>query len=254
MCPDAFHERSDGVHQAFSVYRVISLILLGVFGLALLGTEPLRAAPTSVSSAALSRKVDVVIFINTVGDGARVGIAYSHFEPKRDVEADLNRLLTATHWQLASMQLDNTPVLPKQPPTTAVLISLLQAPQMLKSGPNVQPYLEAFQRFNTIEVDFLWPGAVAQSGQELRTEDYDAIFLPESGVYRYIVAIKKHKGLLADLNTLLGPSIHPKSSYQTASPQKTGEKRAGIVLVRSVVIGGVVLLLLVALYLLLKRR
>lgn len=253
MCPNTFGERSDGFHQTFSVHRV-GLFLLGAIALTLLGAEPLRAAPVAASNLDLSRKVDVVIFINTLGDSARVGIAYRRFEPKRDVEADLDRLLTTTHWQLASIQLDNTPVLPKQPPTTAVLISLQHAPQMLKSGPDVQPYLEAFQRFNTIEVDFLWPGAVAQSGQELRTKDYDAIFLAENGVYRYIVSIKKHVGPLADLSSLVGPSIQSQSSYQTASHQEPGKKGEGIVLVRGVVVGGGVLLILVTFYLLLKRR
>ncbi|WP_156415917.1 hypothetical protein [Chthonomonas calidirosea] len=216
--------------------------------------RPVLAAPPENSASTSGKKVAVVVFVHPIGDGARVGIAYDRSVPKQEVQADADRLTAAGHWHIADMQVDNSPMLPNQPPTTAALLTLQNAPQFSPAGPQIQPYLQAFQRFNTIEIDFLWPSALAQPPHVLSTPDYVETLLCENGLYRYIFAIKKHTGLLADPNALLRLTVSQPTNPPKPSEEKSGKKTEGIVLLRNVTIGGCILLLLAVAYVLSRRH
>ncbi len=103
---------------------------------------------------------DAVIFVRPLAvEGANIGVAYRAKVSHALVKADVNRLLTAGHWQMEGpLQITDEslhPDRPKEfPPTTGVFFRVARAPQVTANAPNLLPYLKAFQRLQRFDLNF----------------------------------------------------------------------------------------------------
>lgn len=220
--------RSDVRHQAFPYFRelllavrylLVACISFVTFLLILLLPKPVFASP----------KVDVVIFVNVIGDGARVGAAYSTLVSRTRVQEDISHILQKAGWHLRDEQITSESSLPGLPPSTSALLTLVQSPQWGKAGPSVVPYVEAFRRFHHIEIDFLVPGSAPGESRTIHEVGMEATLERAPGVYRYIVHLTGSPKGLEALNSLFSPSGLANSAAKTGSfrPVQGEQNRAG---------------------------
>lgn len=208
--------------QALSL-SVLALLMMPVRIAA--QSEPVGSGTESAGRPENSR-VDVVIFVNPVSqDAVNLGIAYSRMIPHGQVKKDIVHLLQASGWKLGSTvgidDASNHPGSANSPRTTAIEMNLVQAPQIRQSVPDLLPYLQAFQRFDHVEVNFILPPLNPDLTQDLTTTDqYVARLLSrDRGVYRYETTLLDHKGVLAPLPRANSPYASEKSTLVAVRPQ-----------------------------------
>jgi hypothetical protein len=218
-------------------------IVLLVFVGGLLGTTRIVGAQQTGSAdgtapADLAGKANVVIFVNArSADSATLGIAYDRKVPHARVREDLTQLLKVTGWNTArDLQISDASVHPDHldrfPATTAAMITVLQAPQVVQNAPTLLPYLQAFQAYDRVEVNFLlneispFLGVARQDNKAFAVE----LFHTAQGVYRYEAVLRDHHGTLPPLVAAPNASV-PMGTGRTDAAQGHGNPWAIVLMV-----------------------
>jgi hypothetical protein len=154
----------------------------------------------------MQQPADVVIFVKPLtGSSASIGVAYNRLLSQEIVKDDLRQLLSGTGWKYGGDLVINDaslhPERPKLfPPTTAAMLTVLDAPQVRDSAPVLLAYLKAFQRYTHVEVNFVLPDLNPYNGVDNFTDKALIVELyKDQGVYRYETEIRDHNNPLPDL-------------------------------------------------------
>jgi len=206
---------------------IVVMILFALPAQASMAQSPSDSAQAgSVGSRAASAHADVVVFVNSLTeDVATIGVAYNSKVPHAKVRSDLGRLLQSTGWGAArDLQITDASVHPdrldRYPATTAAMVTLVHAAQVVRGAPQVLPYLVAFQAYNHIDVNFILDELTPYQGVEhvdnkaLSVE----LFHTQQGVYRYEAIISDHQGPLPALVQVASPSLN-----QTGLPREVAQ-------------------------------
>lgn len=190
----------------------------------------------------------VVVFVNPLtASTARIGVAYDHIVSRHQVELDLAALLTSGGWSSGGdLEISTASAHPqlggKSPPTTAAMLTVVNAPQMLDGNPELLPYIQAFQRVSRLEVIFL-TDTQARGTATVDNRDYQVQIIPASGIQRYEVLIRQHKGLLPPYNpapeAASQPALPARPSAQAANPLPSSLLFSGLVLIAVAGIGSI---------------
>jgi hypothetical protein len=208
-------------------------------------------------------KADVVIFVRPVSaDAATIGVAYRKVVPHTRVKADLANLLNSTGWKYAgNLVMNDASTHPEDlkrfPPTTAAMLDVANSPQVRNGAPELLPYLQTFQAYSHVEVNFAVPDINPYTGvQHFDSAALSVELHKDEGVYRYETEIRDHQRPLPQPVEAPGAAQQVQSDRARAGapitkPVPTGSNRLSLALLLA---GSVLLVGGVSLYLLTNRR
>jgi hypothetical protein len=237
-------------------------LCLAIAGKCANGQAPDNSSQLNASHAAASlmdQPADVVIFVKPLSDEtASIGVAYSTRIPHDHVKDDLRRLLSQTNWAYrGDLMINDASVHPERlkefPVTTGAQLTVTHAAQVRKGVPALLPYLQAFQAFSHVEVNFALPDLVPYNG----VDHFDSKALKvelhkDQGVYRYETEILDHQNPLPELVKTADATTAPsdvREAMAHASTPRSG--RTGGVLI---VLGSIIVVGCIGIFALLSRR
>lgn len=242
--------------QASLVYLVV--VLLGMELRKLIsGRVPMLSAVLAAcaipgSSSAVSAQsggpplspADVVILaVPTAPTTVRVAVGYSGVVARDRVNNEVRGLAAAGGWQLGPDVTINTERVQarhpdKFPRTTGAMFTLYSAPQVADASPVLGPYLQAFRRWDHIEVIFGVGDITPYRGvTTLRTPALSVQLVKDPGVYRYEVDIHDHTGSHFDLSQGIRPAI---SNVDEARPAARSRRAASPLPLILMLVGGLI--------------
>jgi hypothetical protein len=255
-------------HIGPALKHPVVLNLLGL-GILLSLSSPVLAGPgdtgrrtsgsSTVSTAPADKAlIDVgVMVFPQLPDSARVAIGYRQRVAHSRVQHEISRLLKTTGWRIGpGLVIEDRSTRPNDlkrfPITTAAVFTVLQAPQVHDSAPQLLPYLQAFQSWDHVEVIFAIPDLVPYNGVTIyESQPLTVQLIKEENSYRYDADIRDHTGVLPTLPVSVktpreGSAVRGNPGSASASPS--------MVLPYTLMILGAGLTIGVGVYLLLSRR
>jgi hypothetical protein len=205
-----------------------------------------NAGPVGSGSAMslMDKPADVVIFVKSLSaDTASIGVAYSTRINHASVKDDLRRLLSSTGWVYrGDLLIDEASSHPDQvqkfPPTTGAQLTVMHAPQVRNGAPELLPYLQAFQAFSHVEVNFALPDLQPYNGVDrFESKALSVELYKDQGVYRYETEIREHNNPLPAFTAanIVRPDAPPTTSANVPKPALT--RFVGLTLA-AVILGG----------------
>jgi hypothetical protein len=259
--------RFEVASYAFTVSRPFRMVImaLALCCAILLPGHVCAQAPASGHGGAsapslMDKPADVVVFVKPLSaDTASIGIAYSKIIKHESVKDDLRRLLNATGWGYrGDLLIDDGSSHPEDvkdyPVTTGAMLTVMRAPQVRDGAPELLPYLQAFQAFTHVEVNFALPDLTPYKGvQRFESKALAVELYKDQGVYRFETEIRDHNNALPALTAAAtnARSETPETPAAVSAP-KAGSARANWILGGVALIGGLIVAL--AVYALLARR